>query len=139
MDQAIRLPVLDSNRKFTVVASKSHMSPKISEFIVELKKKHGYINLITTGSSLKLREITEGSADVYPRFAPISEWNTAAAHAVVIFSGGEVYQANTDQSLQNNKEDILNPWFVVKRGYTSSVIVFGVLRLQKCGFNDKLF
>ncbi len=116
MIQAVRLPVIDPGRKFTVVASRSHMSPETSEFIDELKKKHGDIDLISKGSSLKLCEVAEGSADVYPRFAPTSEWDTAAAHAIVSISGGEVVNAKTNKPVRYNKEDILNPWFVVKRG-----------------------
>jgi len=115
MAGSIKLPLINTDRKFTVVASRSHMSPETADFIEELKSQHGDIELISKGSSLKLCEVAEGSADVYPRFAPTSEWDTAAAHALVICSGGEVYQANTNTPLQYNKEDILNPWFVVKR------------------------
>ncbi len=64
------------------------------------------------GSSLKLCLVAEGSADIYPRLAPTSEWDTAAAHAVVTAAGGVV--VNTAfEPLQYNKEDILNPHFLV--------------------------
>lgn len=115
IEQAVQLPVIDQSRKFTVVASRSHMSPETTEFIDELKQKHGDIELISKGSSLKLCEVAEGSADIYPRFAPTSEWDTAAAHAVVSISGGRVINAKTNKPVVYNKEDILNPWFVVKR------------------------
>ena len=64
------------------------------------------------GSSLKLCLVAEGSADIYPRLAPTSEWDTAAAHAVVTAAGGVV--TNTAfEPLRYNKEDILNPFFLV--------------------------
>ena len=115
MKQAVQIPVINKNRKFTVVASRSHMSPETAEFIDELKVEHGDIKLISKGSSLKLCEVAEGSADIYPRFAPTSEWDTAAAHAIVSISGGEVINALTNKPVVYNKEDILNPWFIVRR------------------------
>ena len=113
---ATKIPITGINRKFIVVASRSHMNRETADFIENLKKKHGDIELISKGSSLKLCEVAEGSADFYPRFAPTCEWDTAAAHAVVEISGGKVLNALTNQPLQYNKEDILNPWFVVARG-----------------------
>jgi len=115
MKQAVQIPVINKNRKFTVVASRSHMSPETAEFIDDLKVEHGDIKLISKGSSLKLCEVAEGSADIYPRFAPTSEWDTAAAHAIVSISGGEVINALTNKPVVYNKEDILNPWFIVRR------------------------
>jgi 3'(2'), 5'-bisphosphate nucleotidase len=64
------------------------------------------------GSSLKICLVADGTADVYPRLGPTCEWDTAAAHAVVLGAGGIV----TDTSgspLRYNKQDILNPWFLV--------------------------
>jgi len=113
--EAVKLPVIDADRKFTVVASRSHMSPETAEFIDELKQKHGDLELISKGSSLKLCQVAEGSADIYPRFAPTSEWDTAAAHALVSISGGQVIHAITRKPVVYNKEDILNPWFIVSR------------------------
>jgi 3'(2'), 5'-bisphosphate nucleotidase len=115
MDQSVRLPLIEPERKYTVVASRSHMNPETAEFIEKLKKKHGDIELISKGSSLKLCEVAEGSADIYPRFAPTSEWDTAAAHAIVSISGGEVINAHTNKPVRYNKENILNPWFIVQR------------------------
>lgn len=55
-----------------------------------------------------------GKADVYPRFAPTMEWDTAAGHAIARAAGMEVYQAEKEEPLQYNKEDLLNPWFIVE-------------------------
>ena len=68
----------------------------------------------TKGSSLKLCLIAEGNADVYPRFAPTMEWDTAAGHAIIRASGKEVYQTGKTEPLQYNKTDLLNPWFIAE-------------------------
>jgi 3'(2'), 5'-bisphosphate nucleotidase len=59
--------------------------------------------------------VAEGRADVYPRVAPTMEWDTAAAQAVVEASGGRVVQYGTGEPLRYNKENLLNPFFVVSR------------------------
>jgi 3'(2'), 5'-bisphosphate nucleotidase len=67
------------------------------------------------GSSIKLCLVAEGSAHLYPRLGPTSEWDTAAAHAVVLAAGGEVVEAETEQPLRyNTKESLLNPFFIVR-------------------------
>ncbi len=66
-----------------------------------------------TGSSLKFCLIAEGSADVYPRLGPTSEWDTAAAQAVVEQAGGTVLELDGKPLSYNSKPDILNPQFLV--------------------------
>ena len=66
------------------------------------------------GSSLKFCIVAEGEADIYPRLAETSEWDTAAAHAVVKFSGKNIYEFNSNKELKYNKENLVNPWFIVK-------------------------
>jgi len=95
-----------------VVASRSHLSPETEAFILGLKQEHPEIQIVSAGSSLKLCLIADGSADYYPRLAPTMEWDTAAGHAVVVFSGGTVYNFHNRQPLTYNKENLLNPWFV---------------------------
>jgi len=58
--------------------------------------------------------VATGEADIYPRLGPTMEWDTAAAHAVVKASGKNVYRTDTGDELQYNKENLLNPYFVVK-------------------------
>lgn len=94
----------------TIVASRSHMSPETETFIAGFKNAE----LISMGSSLKLLLVAEGKAHLYPRFAPTMEWDTAAAHAVVLAAGGEVLRMPEEVSLTYNKENLLNPWFLVK-------------------------
>lgn len=76
---------------------------------------HNFVDpeIINVGSSIKLLYIAEGKADVYPRIAPTSEWDTCAAHAVVKYAGGKVLQFGTENEVKYNKENLLNPFFVV--------------------------
>lgn len=97
-----------------VVASRSHMNAETEKFIAELEKE-GRVELVSSGSSLKLCLVAEGSADVYPRIAPTMEWDTAAAQAVVEASGATVVQYGTSDPLAYNKENLLNSYFVVSR------------------------
>lgn len=110
---SMRLPVNQHERKFTVVASRSHLSPETEKFIDELKKEHGEIEFQSSGSSLKLCLVAEGTADVYPRLAPTMEWDTAAGQAVVMFAGKTVVNYRSGLPMQYNKPDLLNEWFVV--------------------------
>ena len=100
--------------KLFVVASKSHLSLETQEFIDNLETKE--IEQVSKGSSLKLCMVAEGKADIYPRLAPTMEWDTAAADAIVRESGKMTYQYNLtlEDSLCYNKENLLNPWFVVR-------------------------
>jgi 3'(2'), 5'-bisphosphate nucleotidase len=114
---AVRLPLKTATGAgtFTAIASRSHLSGETSSFLEELKKEHGKIDIVSAGSSLKFCLVAEGAADVYPRFAPTMEWDTAAGQAVVEQSGGSVLQHGTNGPLRYNKENLLNPWFIVRR------------------------
>jgi len=98
--------------KLSVVASKSHLSEETQQFIDALDAKH--ITQVSKGSSLKLCMVAEGIADIYPRLAPTMEWDTAAADAIVRESGKMTYQYNSNKPLVYNKENLLNPWFIVQ-------------------------
>jgi 3'(2'), 5'-bisphosphate nucleotidase len=98
--------------KLYVVASKSHLSAETQEFIDNLDTKE--IEQVSKGSSLKLCMVAEGVADIYPRMAPTMEWDTAAADAIVRVAGKMTYNQETNKPVVYNKENLLNPWFVVK-------------------------
>ena len=66
------------------------------------------------GSSIKMCLVADGSAHYYPRFGPTMEWDTGAAHAVVKYAGANIYNLNTGEELIYNKENLLNPEFIVK-------------------------
>jgi 3'(2'), 5'-bisphosphate nucleotidase len=97
-----------------VVASKSHLSQETQAFIDEVAQTTKEIKQVSKGSSLKLVMVAEGVADIYPRLAPTMEWDTAAADAIVRESGKMSYQLPSNRPLLYNKEDLLNPWFVVR-------------------------
>ena len=67
--------------------------------------------MIQAGSSLKFIKIAEGEADIYPRLGLTSEWDTAAAHAILEGAGGKVIQINGEELIYG-KKDILNPYFI---------------------------
>lgn len=114
IEKAQKLPYPTPHEGFMIVASRSHLNAETEEYIERMKKEHAKVKTVSKGSSLKLCLIAEGVADVYPRFAPTMEWDTAAGHAIIRAAGKEVYQANTDKPLVYNKEDLLNPWFIAK-------------------------
>ena len=107
------LPLPKEKEGFVVVASRSHLSPETEEYINQLHQKHDKVQLISSGSSLKICLVAEGSADVYPRFAPTMEWDTAAGDAIARASGRMVVDASSNQPLTYNKPDLHNPWFIV--------------------------
>jgi 3'(2'), 5'-bisphosphate nucleotidase len=92
-----------------VVASRSHMNAETEDFIKTLTDA----TLVSAGSSLKFMLLAEGKADVYPRYAPTMEWDTAAAHAIVNETGMQVTEFGSGKPLVYNKESLLNPYFLV--------------------------
>jgi 3'(2'), 5'-bisphosphate nucleotidase len=113
--EAEKLPFENNQHKFTVVGSRSHLSPETRDFIDKLCEKEPGLDFVSIGSSLKLCLVAEGKANIYPRFGPTMEWDTAAGHAIVEASGGKVVIAGTSQAVQYNKPDLLNPYFIASR------------------------
>ena len=104
----------DELESIKVVASRSHITDEVKEFVEGLKNEGKEVEMISVGSSLKLCLIAEGSANIYPRFGPTMEWDTGAAQAVVMESGREVLNFETNELLNYNKKSLLNPWFIVQ-------------------------
>lgn len=98
-----------------VVGSRSHMNRDTELFIEEMKLEYGSVEIVSKGSSLKFCLIAEGKADVYPRFAPTMEWDTAAGSAIAEAAGLKVINKDTNKPLLYNKENLLNPNFLVGR------------------------
>jgi len=111
--QATKLPSA-LPKIYTVVGSRSHMNEETTKYLDELKKEHQTINIISKGSSLKLCMVAEGSAHEYPRFGPTMEWDTAAGHAIAKYANAKITQADGKSALIYNKENLLNPWFIIK-------------------------
>ena len=113
---AKKLPLGINKKYYEVVASRSHMNKETTDYIKAIKKERTNVRIISKGSSLKICMVAEGAADVYPRFAPTSEWDTAAGHAIAVASGAKVVKVgNNAEELTYNKNNILNPWFIIKR------------------------
>ena len=112
-EAGIELPVTDPNRKFTAVGSRSHSNEETAAYIKKLEEEHGEIEIISKGSSLKICMVAEGSADVYPRFGPTMEWDTGAGQAISLAAGKNVTLADHKTPLKYNKENLLNPFFIV--------------------------
>ena len=91
-----------------VVGSRSHGGSSLDTYLNEL----GEHVMVPMGSSLKLCLVAAGDADVYPRLGPTSEWDTAAAQAVLEAAGGGVVQLDGRPLLYNKKGEILNPFFI---------------------------
>lgn len=92
-----------------VVGSRSHRGELLDAYLARL----GPHELVSMGSSLKFCLVAEGKADLYPRLGPTSEWDTAAAQAVVEAAGGVVCELNGDRLLYNMRSQLLNPNFLV--------------------------
>lgn len=113
--QSERLPINNTPRPYTVAVSRSHLSEGTKTYLEELKKKYGEVKTISKGSSLKFCIIAEGLADEYPRNAPTMEWDTAAGHAILNSVGFGIYKIDSNEELNYNKENLLNPFFFVGR------------------------
>jgi len=109
-----KLPIDYQRNNYVIVGSRSHMSAETEVFFQDMKKEHGNVEIMAVGSSLKLCMVAEGKADAYARYAPTMEWDTGAGHAIAKYAGFSVQQYNTSDDVVYNKEDLLNPWFLVK-------------------------
>ena len=106
----LRIKEKDLSREgLKIVASASHLNEETKKYINKFKNPV----IVNTGSSIKLLWVAENKADIYPRIAPTSEWDTCAAHAVVKYAGGKVLQYNSKDEVIYNKENLLNPYFIV--------------------------
>lgn len=105
---SVELVIPTDNSIRAIVASRSHLSPETQEFI----DRYPGAEVISMGSSLKFMLVAENKAQVYPRFAPTMEWDTAAAHGVLLAINGQVNQMPSKEMLVYNKENLLNPSFL---------------------------
>jgi len=115
VDVSQRLPLPSAaSGPVTVVGSRSHSTPEVRQIVERLKEQHGEVELISAGSSLKICMVAEGRAHLYPRTGPTMEWDTAAGQAIAEAAGARMVVFDTEDPLRYNKEDLRNPWFVVK-------------------------
>ena len=114
-EQSEKLPSADqNNRPYRVVGSRSFMNDETRQFIEQMKAQHPNLDIVSKGSSLKICMVAEGEADIYPRFGPTMEWDTAAGHAIAKAAGKNITLTDQRTPLAYNKENLLNPFFIVE-------------------------
>jgi len=111
LDKSIRLNVniKKKSEQIIVIGSRSHSNEK---FQIWINENFPQYDIIQRGSSLKLCEIAEGVADIYPRFGPTSEWDIAAGQIILEEAGGNIMSFNNKKLTYNSKESLLNPKFI---------------------------
>ena len=97
-----------------IIGSLSHTSSEFDTYIKNIKKDHSCINVVQMGSALKFCMIAEGTADIYPRFGPTMEWDTAAGQLIAEETGKKVTLIDLKTPLTYNKENLRNPFFIVQ-------------------------
>jgi 3'(2'), 5'-bisphosphate nucleotidase len=112
--RAIRVKDPDP-RKLVLIGSRSHPSAEFDAYLNEQQARYEEVDFVAAGSSLKLCLVAEGVADVYPRLGPTMEWDTGAGHAIALEAGASVKVFGQDHDLAYNKENLLNPFFIVER------------------------
>ena len=108
LNQAKKISVSKQSNPIRIIGSRSHSNSTFSNWV---NKEFPNSQIIQSGSSLKFCLIAEGKADIYPRFGPTSEWDTAAGHIILDESGGKISTFKNSKLNYNTKEDILNPEF----------------------------
>lgn len=114
--------------RLTIAGSRSHATEALSGFVQEMRSRYEDVNFISAGSSLKFCLVAEGYADVYPRFGPTMEWDTAAGQCIVEEAGGQVLSMKTGLRLLYNKEDLRNEHFICTAAGNDQDIVRTILR-----------
>lgn len=104
---------LYNHQALRVVTSRRHGLEALESMLRLLRKKAQVADEIAVGSSLKLCLVAEGVADLYPRFGPTSQWDTAAAQAIVEAAGGHVVNRQWQRLVYHQKHSVLNPEFYV--------------------------
>lgn len=109
-----KLPLHWPRKRFTIVVSKSHMNQKTIDFVNKMILKFRDVETISVGSSLKICLVSEGKADIYPRYGKTMEWDTAAGQAIALAAGFSFTLTDGESPLRYNKPDLTNPFFIVK-------------------------
>lgn len=112
--EVTKLPQKAEREEYLVVASRSHLSAETEAFVETLRGEHDRVEMVSRGSSLKICLVAEGLADVYPRFAPTMEWDTAAGDAILRAAGSALRLTDRYEVLTYNKENLLNPHFLTR-------------------------
>jgi 3'(2'), 5'-bisphosphate nucleotidase len=108
------VPASSNTEIVKIVGSRSHLNEDTKNFISEIEKENE-VEIVSKGSSLKFCLVAEGEAHLYPRYAPTMEWDTAAGQAICQAAGVKVIDNTTQKPLRYNKENLLNPYFLVRK------------------------
>lgn len=112
-----KLPIYNLPNVYTIITSRSHLDEKTINYIDDKRKEHSVIECVKMGSSIKMCLLAEGKAHEYPRFGRTMEWDTAAAHAILKETGGNILDARFLQPLQYKKRNFENPDFIAYAVY----------------------
>ena len=107
--QALQVSPWLPTEPLLVIGSRSHGGDKLAEWLATLRGEHSFV---AAGSSLKFCRIAQGQADIYPRFGPTSQWDTAAAQCVLVTAGGAVHDLTGTPLQYGLERPLLNPEFV---------------------------
>jgi 3'(2'),5'-bisphosphate nucleotidase len=107
--RALRVSSYQALTPLRVIGSRSHGGEALSAWLARLPEEHTFVEV---GSSLKFCRIAEGQADIYPRFGPTSQWDTAAAQCVLEMAGGAVVDLAGRRLRYGLERSVLNPEFV---------------------------
>ena len=100
---------VDLNKKnLKILVSRSHFDDKTKAFLDKFNEPV----ILHRGSALKFLLIAEGKGDIYFRFSPTMEWDTAASHIIMKEAGGTILNIETNKELEYNKESMINPGFI---------------------------
>ncbi len=112
---SVKLPLQQLPAAHTIVASRSHPNVETKHYIQNRKQEKEKVELIYTGSSIKMCLIAEGKAHEYPRYGRTMEWDTCAGNCILKYAGGEIISLEDNLPLRYNKENIENPHFLAFR------------------------
>jgi 3'(2'), 5'-bisphosphate nucleotidase len=110
-EQSIKVRKIQQGSPLKVVASRNHRGEELDGWLDRVRNVFPELELVNMGSSLKICLVAEGKADIYPRLALTSEWDTAAAQAILEAAGGKLMDVDFKVYRYNLKENILNPYF----------------------------
>ncbi|TAJ14890.1 3'(2'),5'-bisphosphate nucleotidase [Marinilabiliaceae bacterium JC017] len=102
----------DKTQQITMVVSISHFSEETADFIKRVEARKGAVDKVSVGSSLKMCLVAAGKADVYPRFGPTMEWDTAAGQAVLEAAGAKLIDLEQKKRMRYNRENLKNTSFL---------------------------
>lgn len=112
--KSIGVRKLQANGPRRIVVSRSHLRPETEKYIEQIRATASEVQIIPMGSALKFCKVAQGNADMYIRYTPSMEWDTAAGDLLVHEAGGSMYAIDTNEPLKYNKEDLRNPGFIAE-------------------------